>query len=94
MNAIRARASAAMFEGTDLWWVSGGFEDDVNTYLNTSEIYNETTREFYPSITLPREMYAHSVVNINSTHSAVLCAEPLASNEINVFNRYYDISLV
>ena len=87
MNEIRARASAAMFEGTDLWWVSGGFLDDGNTHLNTSEIYNATTREFYPSITLPREMFSHSVVNINSTHSAVLCAERTASNEIFVFNR-------
>ncbi len=87
MNEIRARAGAAMFEGTDLWWVSGGIIDSINNYQNTSEIYNATTREFYPSITLPREMFSQSVVNINSTHSAVLCAEPTASNEIFVFNR-------
>lgn len=83
----RYGASASMFQGDDsVWWVTGGRVDSI--YWNSTEIFNAMDNQFVYGIDLPKNMYYHNLINVNSTHMVVLGGK-VDSEEVFIFDRYY-----
>jgi len=82
MNEKRVDAAAIMLSD-EQWWVTGGFND--NGVLDSTEVYDVTTKQFTPSINLPTEMDEHNIFHINDTHIGLL--GPSHTLSVYIFNR-------
>ena len=86
LNNRRAGASAAMFEGDDqYWWVTGGSES--NDYgQRTTEMYDVLSNQFHNHTDLPYATDLHGLVNVNNTHSVLLCGRD-ESSQVDIYDR-------
>lgn len=75
----RDDAASAQFGSTGFWWVTGG--ETIST-----ELYDDTTRQFYSYVDLPKTMSYHNMVNINDTHTVIL-GGAYTSGDIFIFSR-------
>merc|ERR1712226_389074 len=86
MNEKRVYAAAIMLSD-EQWWVTGGevWDNDGDTTLDSTEVYDVTTKQFTPSINLPHPMKGHNIFHINDTHIGLL--GPSDTLSVYIFNR-------
>ena len=82
MNEKRGYAAAIMLSD-EQWWVTGGYNGiDL---LDSTEVYDVTTKQFTQSINLPISMRFHNIFHINDTHIGLL--GPQFTLSVYLFNR-------
>lgn len=64
------RSGAASVNGPEGLWAAGGYEG--GPLKNTSEVFNEAIEAWVPGPLLPNPLYDHCMVQLNSTHTAVI----------------------
>ena len=75
------RHSAAVKISEDEWWITGG---DDSGDVNSTEIFQASTKQFVPYIELPKTMYEHNIFSINDTHFALIDSGP---EDVYIFDR-------
>merc|ERR1711860_30805 len=82
MNEKRAYSGAIMLSD-EQWWVVGGYNG--SSRVDSTEVYDATTKQFTPSIDLPQAMAYHNIFHINDTHIGLL--GPTDTLSVYIFNR-------
>ena len=75
----RAFAGAVMLNESH-WWITGGFNNQNNMHVFTTELYNVATNSFSPFLDLPKETGNHIVLKLDETHFFLCCGEEMNGN--------------